>query len=117
MLAWSWAYFYTFDIIAASIVCMVIPSINGKLHTASFSSSQAVASAAPSTMENHILVAQQTAGVARMAASSVLAMLPFVTCGAVGAYLPVCLPQLLAPNTTGIQIDLFQMSWLCTNTR
>ena len=89
---------------------MLIPSINGKLHTASLSSSRVA-------MENHILVAQQTAGVARMAASSVLAMLPFVTCGAVGAYLPVCLPQLLAPNTTGIQIDLFQMLWLRTNTR
>ena len=89
---------------------MLIPSINGKPHTASLSSSRVA-------MENHILVAQQTAGVARMAASSVLAMLPFVTCGAVGAYLPVCLPQLLAPNTTGIQIDLFQMSWLCTNNR
>ena len=92
------------------MLMMLIPSINGKPHTASLSSSRVA-------MENHILVAQQTAGVARMAASSVLAMLPFVTCGAVGAYLPVCLPQLLAPNTTGIQIDLFQMSWLRTNTR
>ena len=92
------------------MLMMLIQSINGKPHTASLSSSRVA-------MENHILVAQQTAGVARMAASSVLAMLPFVTCGAVGAYLPVCLPQLLAPNTTGIQIDLFQMSWLRTNTR
>ena len=64
-------------------------------------------------VDSHILHLQETAGVKRMVLSSLLTMLPVITFGTAGSYFMAGLPRLLEHNGTGIEIDIYQMSWIC----
>ena len=63
-------------------------------------------------MEVNILEHQQTAGVIKMMAGSMVTMLPYLSYGCIQSYFTTGLPKLMKANQMGILLDLYQMSWI-----
>ena len=62
--------------------------------------------------ETDLLTHQKSAGVWRMAITTLIIMFPCITLGCFNAFFTVCIPQFLVENDSGVILNIFEVSWL-----